>query len=135
MAGSNGNKPLSERIFAIKDIETEDVPIPEWGGVVLRVQSMTGLERAGFLERFMGEGGELNIEGLYPSLIIATCFDPETGEQVFQPGQEAKLNGKNSAALERLGKVALKLSGITSAAETALGKDSSPIPSGASTSS
>jgi hypothetical protein len=138
MSTSNGSdgRSLAERILATVDMRSEIVETPEWGEVTesLEVRSMTGLERAGMLEQFMGPDGELDVKRLYPSLLVACVFDPETGEKVFTADMSEQLNGKNAAVLERLAQAAMRLSGMTQAAADELGKGSSEAESVGSTS-
>ncbi len=124
---------MRERILALDDVESELVDLPVWG-VKLEVRSMTGTERAAMLERFIDDRGEMNVRDLYPSLVIASVFDPETGDKVFGPDDHDALNEKNAAALERLAQAAMRLSGISQEAQEDLGKDSSPEENAGSTS-
>jgi hypothetical protein len=125
---------LRDRIKAKDDITSEPLDVPEWG-VKLEVRSMTGNERAVIMERYMDEEGNLRVGDLYPAVLIAACFDPDTGEKVFDNDDAGWLNEKNSAALERVGKVALRLAGIDAEAKDQMGKGSSTTGSAASTSS
>lgn len=126
--------PLRERILAMQDVDREVVDVPAWG-VKLEVRSMTGRERAVMLEKFMDVStGEMDVKNLYPSLIIACVFDPDTGEPVFTVNDHDALNEKNAAALEVLASAAMRLSGMSPAAQEQLGKDSSQEGSDASTS-
>jgi hypothetical protein len=124
---------LRTKIFEADDGKSELVEVEEWG-VKVEVRSMTGKRRAFMMTRFMGDGG-LDTERLYPELLIATVYDPETGDMVFRPEDADALNERNAAALERIAQVALRLSGMTEKAQDDLGKDSSPTPSDGSTSS
>ena len=131
---------LRTRIFETNDSTAELVDVPEWG-VKLEIRSMDGNQRAEWLAKQMKNGsGDLDgmtaedIRELYPNLIIVSAFDPETGERVFEPEDAEQLNTRNSAVLERLAQVALRISGLTTQAESALGKGSSATASDASTS-
>lgn len=113
---------LRDTILRTDDTQRDTVTIPEWGGIELEVRSMTGKERARFLESFTDDQGRVQWEQLYPSLIIATCFDPESGERVFLPDDHDELNGKSGAALERIAKVGMRLSGMEKDSEEEAGK-------------
>jgi hypothetical protein len=102
---------LRETIFAAKDSKAEIVHVDEWG-VDLEVRSMSGAARAEFLSRYTNEDGSVNWAALYPSLLIATCYDPESGERVFLDSDEDAINTKSGAALETVAQVSLKLSGM-----------------------
>ena len=110
-------KSLREKILAAKDIRSERVHVPEWG-VEVEVRSMTGAQRARVLQGATVDG-EVDLERLYPILLIETVYDPETGEPVFDAADRDALNAKNSGALERIAKVAMRLSGIDAGAEDA----------------
>lgn len=115
-------KSLREKILAAKDIRSERVHVPEWG-VEVEVRSMTGQQRAAVLKGGSGEDGEIDLERLYPILLIETTYDPESGDRVFSPADRDALNAKNSGALERIAKVAMRLSGIDPGAEDAAKND------------
>jgi hypothetical protein len=129
----NGYGTLRDRILNADDVGHEVVDVPAWG-VKLEVRSMTGRERATMIERFIDDSGQMNVKDLYPSLIIACAFDPDSGEQVFSQADHDKLNDKNAAALEVVAQAAMRLSGISSEGQEALGKGSSPAASDGSTS-
>ena len=114
---------LKSRIFEIDDIQSEVVPIEEWEDIPLEIRGMNGKERAGFLKRTTADGGEVSFEKFYPELLIATVYDPETGEKVFEPADRDHLNQKSGAALERIATVAQRLSGLGATdVEDAVGK-------------
>lgn len=118
------NKSLRESILAFDDIESETVEVPQWGGIKVEVRGMSGKERAGLMKRAMVDG-ELDFERLYPLLIVATVFDPESGDKVFSEKDLNALNEKSGAALEHVGKVAARLSGMNQEAADDMGKPSS----------
>jgi len=129
---SNGKGTLRERILAKDDSALEIVAVPEWDETV-EVRSMTGKERSRVMKEYMVDG-ELDMERLYPVLIIACTYDPDTGEQVFTPADTEALNKKNAGPLERVAQAALRVSGLAPGAVEAAGKASLPTPSVASTS-
>lgn len=102
---------LREKILNAKDIKEELVKIEEWDVEVI-VKSMTGLERANFLKNSAGKDGSFDFEKLYPQLVIATTFDPETGEKLFSKEDRDILNSKSAGAIEKIAKIALKMSGL-----------------------
>src|SRR5690606_39217406 len=115
-------KSLRERILSAQDIRSERVHVPEWD-VEVEVRSMTGAQRAAVLKGGTGADGEIDLERLYPILLIETTYDPESGERIFNPADRDALNAKNSGALERIAKVAMRLSGIEPGAEDAAKND------------
>lgn len=103
-----------ETILAADDIQYEDVPVPEWGGVV-RVKSLMGNERDG-LEASMivgkGKNAQVNLENLRAKLVARSCVD-ENGKRIFDDTDIPALARKSALALNRVYEVAQRLSGIT----------------------
>lgn len=115
---------LRDQIFAIQDIPSEMVEVPEWG-VKLEVRGMTGAERTRIMDLALDNKGGMNLQFVYPEIVIATAFDPETGTQVFTPNDRGTLLSKSATALDRLAGVGMRLSGFTEEASDEKGKDSS----------
>ena len=113
---------LRDQIFAIQDIPSEMVEIPEWG-VKLEVRGMTGAERTRIMDLAIDNKGGMNLQFVYPEIVIATAFDPETGLQVFTPNDRGTLLSKAATALDRLAGVGMRLSGFTEEASDEKGKD------------
>ena len=104
---------LREKILQAQDIEKEQVYIEQWDATI-EVRTMTGGQRAKAMQEAVDpKTGEVNIGEIYPTILIASCFDPETNEQIFTEADRDELNGKNGAALEKLAQVAMTLSGLT----------------------
>ena len=93
-----------------KDVKTELVEIPEWGATV-EVRGFTLGERLEFLQR-VAPNGEVNRDHYLPELVIASVFDPDTGQKVFEPADRDMLKTKSAAAVDRITSVANRLSGI-----------------------
>lgn len=113
---------LRDQIFAIQDIPSEMVEVPEWG-VKLEVRGMTGAERTRIMDLAIDNKGGMNLQFVYPEIVIATAFDPETGTQVFTPNDRGTLLSKSATALDRLAGVGMRLSGFTEEASDEKGKD------------
>ncbi len=108
---SEPRNDLRAKVLEADDIQKETVNVPEWD-VDIEVRGMSGLQRAKFLRNSTDKEGEVAFEKFYPQLLIATCFDPESGEQLFDPADADALNTKAGAALERVAGVAQRLSGL-----------------------
>ena len=115
---------LRDQILNLQDIPFEIVAIKEWN-TSIKVQGMTGAERTRILDLAMNDGGTMNLQTVYPEIVISTCFDPETGEQIFTPEDRAALLSKSAIALDRLATVGMRLSGFTQETADDMGKDSS----------
>ncbi|MBV9772646.1 MAG: hypothetical protein JO040_01770 [Gemmatimonadetes bacterium] len=125
---------IRERILAAQDLRSETVTIPEWD-VTVEVRGLTGTQRARLMKSGFDASGTVDFERLYPELVIASTFDPATGEAVFGEADRDALNGKSGSALERLAQAAMRVSGLSPDATAAAEKNSEATPSDASTSS
>lgn len=118
---------MRDKILALQDIPVEQVEVPEWG-VSLEVRGMNGADRTRIMDMAMQTEGGLNLQVVYPEIVIATVFDPESGAQVFDPKDRDVLLSKSATALDRLAQVGMRLSGFTQEASDEAGKDSPTTP-------
>jgi len=126
---------LRDKILAAQDIPTESVNIPEWDVDVL-VKGMSAGDRITLMQNaYDQKTQQVNMAAVYPDVVVACVFDPDTDTPVFTDADKAALMGKSSAAIEAIAAVGLRLSGIGSDQEDAAGKDSSSTPSADSPSS
>jgi hypothetical protein len=120
---------LRDKILAAQDIPSETVEIPEWG-VELLVKGMTAGDRLLLMQNAYDQTTQqVNMAIVYPDVVVACAYDPESGEPVFSSDDKGELMKKASAAIERLAGIGLRLSGIGQVEQDAAGKDSSSIPS------
>jgi hypothetical protein len=130
-----------DQIWQADDIRVEDVPVPEWSppGEVghVRLRGLMGSERdkfeAGSLKRGKGGQREVEIRNLRARL-VAACAINEDGGPMFSAGDVLHLSQKSAAALDRLFKVAQRLSGLSDDDVEELVEDFDDGPSGSSTS-
>jgi hypothetical protein len=115
---------IRDQILAKQDIPSEMVDVPEWG-VKVEVRGMTGAERTRIMDKATQNAGDVNLQFVYPEIVIATAFDPESGEQVFKPNDRDALLAKSATALDRIAAVGMRLSGFTAESADDMGKDSS----------
>jgi hypothetical protein len=108
----------------MQDIPSETVDVPEWG-VKVEVRGMTGAERTRIMDLAVDQKGGVNLQFVYPEIVIATSFDQESGEQIFGPKDRDALLAKSATALDRLASVGMRLSGFTQESADDAGKDSS----------
>lgn len=122
-------------ILSAKDIETEVVEVPEWGGAVY-VKGMTGAERDAFEKSILVEKRskkgkvtrETDTANMRAKLVAATMVG-DSGLPLFSPYDVEELGKKSGAALQRVFEVACKLSGMTEKEIDELGEDSAQTPS------
>jgi len=104
---------LRDQILAAEDIQIEMVEVPEWG-VTVEVRGMSGADRSALMQAVADSPeGKATISTMYVDSIIATAYDPETGERLFTPEDAGALNAKAASALDRLAEVSMRLSGMT----------------------
>lgn len=114
---------IREQILNADDIETELVEVPVWG-VTVEVRSMDGRSRTRLLKNAASTDGNIDMETLYPEMVIRCTFDPETGERIFVEDDADLLLSKAAGPLELLAMAAMRVSGMTSDAMDVAGKDS-----------
>lgn len=104
-------------ILALDDLTEEWVDVPEWN-VRVRVVSLAGFERDAFelalLEsKKAGQTQRVNLQNLRAKLVAQSVRRPDDrAKRVFSDQQVVLLGQKNAAALQRIFKVAQKLSGL-----------------------
>lgn len=126
---------LRDQIRSANDIESRIIDVPEWD-VKVEMRTPTVRTRGEMISEFMKDDGAIDYVRMYPSLVVATAYDPETGERLFGIEDIEWLEGKSAKALERLGEVAVELAGMEKAAERLeSGKDGSTPTRNSSTSS
>jgi len=121
-------------ILAAVDVKFEDVQVPEWGGMVC-VRGLSGAERDDFegsIVETKGKKTKLNTHNIRAKLVSLSVCD-EDGERLFGAGDVRALGNKSAAALERVFKVAQRLSGISDEDVEELEKNSSDGQSASST--
>jgi hypothetical protein len=100
-------------ILAAPDLQTEVVDVPEWGGAVI-VRGMNGAERDSF-ERSMvdikGSDTKVNWTNFRAKLLCRTVVDSE-GKRIFKDDDATMLGTKSALALQRVFRVAQRLSGL-----------------------
>ena len=115
-----------ESILAKKDIVTENVDVPEWGGTV-RVRTLAGYERDEFDASMMANRDEetekVNVRGMKVKLVSMSVVD-DKGQRMFPDSDIEELNKKSSGALNRIFEVASRLSGLGEADVKELAKNS-----------
>lgn len=132
---------LSDRIRKADDLESELVPVPQWGeGVEILVRGMDGRQRAGFMKR-LTDARESDDDNALPEveldLIIACSYDPEDNTPVFTDEDVDWLFDKAGAVIAKLSRVAMRVSGLAPETEAEVGKggSSTTTPSTSSSSS
>lgn len=108
-------KLTRDDVLRAKDVHTEVVDVPEWGGS-LTVRGMTGRERDKYEQSML----QPDKKGVYkPNMtdararIVAICAVDDDGKAIFSPEDVLILSTKSAAALDRVSSVCSVLSGIS----------------------
>ena len=112
---------IRDQILNSNDIPKKLVKVKEWN-VEVEVRGMTGAERTRILDLAQSDGG-MNLQMVYPEIVISTAFDAETGEKIFSPEDRTALLSKSANALDDLATVGMQLSGFLAETSNDLGKD------------
>ncbi|MCK4624070.1 MAG: hypothetical protein KAV00_02080 [Phycisphaerae bacterium] len=108
-----GAEELKAAVFAAEDVLHEDVTIPEWNGVTLRVQGMGHDAQEGFWnDHVRGHEGEEGQVGMATAILIRTLCDPASGDLVFAEADRQALGKKHPDVILRLAKVAFRVCGM-----------------------
>lgn len=99
-------------ILGAEDRQTEEVPVPEWGGTVI-VRALSGAERDKLEESVtQGTSGKMSLENFSARLAAMSIVD-EHGKRVFSDKDIKALGQKSARALNRVQAAAQRLSRIT----------------------
>lgn len=103
-----------DQILSADDIQSQRVPVPEWGGEVM-VRGLTGSQRDQWEAGLTVRRGKTMVPDMrdFRARLVVLCVVDEAGKLVFGPGDVDALSGKSGAALDRLYDAAAKLSGIS----------------------
>ena len=96
------------------DIVTEKLEVPEWNGFVF-VRTLSGAERDEFeqLASSRKKGDYTDLSGLKAKIVALSTVD-ESGKRLFAGHDDhVKLNQKSAAGIDRIFKVAQRLSHLT----------------------
>lgn len=110
------------QILGADDSGFEDVRVPEWGGGIVRVASMSGLEKDAFeaslttitQQRDGKVTQKMNLANVRAKL-AARCMVDENGRRLFEDADVLELGRKSAAALDRVIVVAKRLNAIDDA--------------------
>lgn len=103
-----------DQILEAEDLLSEDVEVPEWGGVV-KVRGLTGAERdrfEGSIVKMRGNKADVNMRNLRAKLVALSAVNGD-GKRLFKTPDVDALGQKSAVALQRVFDVAQRLSGIS----------------------
>jgi len=113
-----------ESILNYVDFQTREIAIPEWGGMVVKIRSMSARERD-MLESPMIEaaaaGKDAKFSNFRARIVALVCIN-EDGSKMFTIEDVEALGDKNSGAISRIADEAISLNGINEEDAAKLGK-------------
>lgn len=112
-------------IFAVSDLETEKVDVPEWGGYVI-VSTMSASAKDQYEQSIVSlQNGKAveSMENIRSKLLCATVVDDE-GKPLFSKSDIERLGKKSAKAIDRVFEVASRLNAISSNDVEELAKNS-----------
>ena len=121
-----------EDIFGMNDIPVEEVVVPEWKGRKVLVCGLTAAGKNAYqasLVEIKGTSRKVRMENATAKLLVLTIVNRQR-ERLFTETDIERLGGKSAAALERLAKVANRLSGLDDAENAEIVKNSEAAQSG-----
>lgn len=120
-----------DQILGASDLDTERVPVPEWGGEVL-VRSMTAADRDEFDQSMVASRGpdeSANLRNVRARLVATTVVDA-AGKRLFSEADIEALGAKSAKAMNRIYRVATRLNALDESDVEELAKNSEAAPSG-----
>ncbi len=100
-----------EQILGAQDITKELVAVPEWGGDVY-VKVLSGVERDLFESSIRDDNTGKTIRGAFRGAAAAASICDEDGNRLFTAQDMGALGMKSATALDRVIKVAMRISKI-----------------------
>ncbi|MFD0773370.1 hypothetical protein ACFQZ2_05455 [Streptomonospora algeriensis] len=111
---------LKATILGAKDIDHEDIEIPEWGGVTVRVKGLPDEDIEGYqnsttnmkTKAKKNADVEMSLQSRRAHLVVKALYDPETDERIFDDSDAPELAKKNAGVINGLYVLIEKLSGM-----------------------
>ena len=120
---------LRDQIINSSDIESELLEVPAWDATV-EIRTMDARTRLRMMAVLAADSdGSVNLEMMYPDIIIACTFDPTTGERIFTSEDRDVILSKASGSVDLVANAAIRLSGMGGDSMDEAGKGSSSTPS------
>lgn len=99
-----------EQILTADDLESVEVPVPEWGGECM-IRALTGVGREVFENALADAQGDMSESNIRATLAALSIVD-EQGELMFSRNEVSALGKKSYKALDRVFNAAKALNGI-----------------------
>jgi hypothetical protein len=103
-------------ILSARDLPTETVPVPEWGGDVV-LQGLTASQRDDLEASLVDPSGKITNTKAFRARLVAMSLVGEDGKPLFTLAEVADLQGKSAKVINDLSTVAQRLSGLTTSVD------------------
>lgn len=114
---------LKELILGSEDIKYEDVEIPEWGGVTVRVKSLNDAQLGEYQARSLAmrakaakdgntESVEISHRDRKSEIVVKCLYDPETDKRIFDDKDAHSLSKKSAGVVNGLYLLINSLTGL-----------------------
>jgi hypothetical protein len=127
-----GDYLTRDAILAAKELPTEEIEVPEWGGTVL-IRGLDGEGRDEFEASMIvirNNKGYPDTANTRAKLAARCIIDPDTREPMFTQSDVYALGKLSGAALDRVFTVASRLSGLSEEDQAELEGNSAAAPGG-----
>lgn len=101
---------LRDKILHLDDTRRVVQHVAEWDCDV-QVRSMSARTRMRLLEHLKQDPDDVGLQVL---VLVATCYDPETGNRLFEESDAAWLVEKHAGVIQQLANAGLRISGMMS---------------------
>ncbi len=116
---------IRDKIIKADDLGSEIVPVSEWD-VKIEVRAKTVDQQYELLDKCRKPNGDIDGKLLAVETILATSYDPDSGERVFEDADRDMLRGKNSSAFQTLLAAANKAAGLDTEDDVVSDLDETP---------
>jgi len=107
---------LLEKIKLAKDLKSITHEVPEWD-VTIEIRAFSVRKRMEIRNLFLAqkdiEDSETDNLDFICSLLIESCFDPDTGEKIFNINDADWIPDKSGPVLDEIIKQAMEVNGLT----------------------
>ena len=104
------HRDTHDKILGADDLLEQTVDVPEWGDIKVLLRGMTGRQRVALVDKI----GNKDRTHMYADILIATAYDPDDREPIFEAADRDALSAKSGAVLERLSLIVIQdLSGVS----------------------
>ncbi len=116
---------IRDKIIKADDLGSEIVSVTEWD-VKIEVRAKTVDQQYELLDKCRKPNGDIDGKLLAVETILATSYDPDTGDRVFEDADRDMLRGKNSSAFQTLLAAANKAAGLDTEDDVVSDLDATP---------